>query len=251
MASFCLESVGTTFVSTRHAVKSIAFLKANRLRRPDLVLTFGVPLVDSHGAGLSAAESMSVHEEVYLAALDLSDAALSQRCIDVLAKRFPGSKRVRTLEAMALEAEGKFDEALARYNAILEDDPANTHVMKRRVAVISEMGNSAGAVKALIEYLDLYSSDADSWLELSRLYLGEAQYSKAAYCYEELLLLQPNNHVFHAKYAEVMYTMGGEHVKTARKYFAHSLNICPKNNARALYGLLMQAKLLERMLTSL
>lgn len=68
----------------------------------------------------------SVHEEVYLAALDLGDAELSKRCLAVLAQRFPTSFRVRTLKAMGLEAAGKFDEALAAYNGILEDDQANT-----------------------------------------------------------------------------------------------------------------------------
>lgn len=52
-----LEHVGGTFLNARHAVRSIAFLKSSRLRRPDLVLTFGLPLVDSKGAGLSQAES--------------------------------------------------------------------------------------------------------------------------------------------------------------------------------------------------
>lgn len=72
------------------------------------------------------ATGFSVHEEVYIAALDLGDAELSARCLDVLARRFPSSFRVRTLEAMGLEAAGRFSEALGVYDKILEDDAGNT-----------------------------------------------------------------------------------------------------------------------------
>lgn len=75
--------------------------------------------------------------------------------------------------------------------------------MKRRVAVFESMGNSAAAAQALVEYLGLFATDGDAWLQLSRIYLGAAQYQKAAYCYEELLLISPTNHVFHTKYADV------------------------------------------------
>ena len=87
----------------------------------------------------------SAHEEVYLAALDLDDAPLAKRCIEVLAGRFPGSFRVRTLQAMAQEAGGRFNEALSAYNAILEDDPANTvcaHARARQAGACSASGHA-------------------------------------------------------------------------------------------------------------
>ena len=46
-------------------------------------------------------------------------------------------------------------------------------------------------------------SDTDSWMELCDLYLMEQDYSKAAFCIEELILSNPRNHLFHQKYAEV------------------------------------------------
>jgi len=75
--------------------------------------------------------------------------------------------------------------------------------MKRRVAVLESMGNTTAAAQALVEYLALYSSDGDAWLQLGKIYLVDSQYRKAAFCYEELLLLAPTNHVFHTKYADV------------------------------------------------
>jgi tetratricopeptide (TPR) repeat protein len=106
--------------------------------------------------------------------------------------------------------------------------------------VLEQMGKAAEAAKALVDYLETYSADGDAWFELARLYLAEGQHRKAAFCYEELLLLAPTNHAFHLKYAEILYTLGtAADLKTARGYFAHALNLCPQNNARALYGLLM------------
>lgn len=46
-------------------------------------------------------------------------------------------------------------------------------------------------------------SDFEAWLELCDLYLHEMDYSKAAFCIEELLLANPYNHILHQKYAEV------------------------------------------------
>ena len=61
-------------------------------------------------------------------------------------------------------------------------------------------------------------------------------YKRAAFCVEELLLVDPHNHLYPQHYAELLYTMGGvENLDMARKYFAQSLKINP-NNMRALYG---------------
>jgi len=109
-------------------------------------------------------------------------------------------------------------------------------VHKRRVALLLSKGDTAGAVAALNDYLALNAGDPDAWLELARIYTAGAQYRRAAFCWEELLLLVPSNPVFLCKYAETLYTLGGPEVKTARKYFAKALALQP-DNLRALYGL--------------
>ena len=44
------------------------------------------------------------------------------------------SQRLKRLEGM-LEASGEFDKAMEHYDAILEDQPTEQRVMKRRIAV--------------------------------------------------------------------------------------------------------------------
>ena len=46
-------------------------------------------------------------------------------CIEALENQFPGSVRVRRLEAMLYEAEGSYKKAEDIYNEIIEKDDAN------------------------------------------------------------------------------------------------------------------------------
>ena len=52
-------------------------------------------------------------------------------------------------------------------------------------------------------------SDAESWMELCELYIAEQELAKAAFCCEELILQNPNNHIYFQRYAEVKFTQGG------------------------------------------
>ena len=54
------------------------------------------------------------------------------------------------------------------------------------------------------------------------------------------------NYIYHVRAGEIMYThgtaeRGGSHdqLLTARKYFAHALELNPQGNTRALFGLLL------------
>ena len=46
-------------------------------------------------------------------------------------------------------------------------------------------------------------TDFEAWMELCDLYLSQQDYTKAAFCVEELLMSNPHNHLYHQKYAEV------------------------------------------------
>lgn len=62
-----------------------------------------------------------------------------------------------------------------------------------------------------IRYLNLiafrFMSDQEAWHELCSLYLSENEYSKAAFCMEEVLLHNPHSHLIHQRLAEIRYTM--------------------------------------------
>jgi len=58
-------------------------------------------------------------------------------------------------------------------------------------------------INELNEYLKTFQADHEAWLELCEAYINEMEFSKAAYCLEELILMNPHNHVYHQKYADV------------------------------------------------
>ena len=49
----------------------------------------------------------------------------------------------------------------------------------------------------------------ESWFELAEIYLSEYEYEKAAYCFEELILLNPANFLIHQVYlcAKILFNL--------------------------------------------
>ena len=89
----------------------------------------------------------------------------------------------------------------------------------------------------------------EAWLELTDIYLAKLNYVKAAFCYEEVLSMQPNNFIVNLKYAEMLYSHGGndnlDNCYLARKYFSHALSLQNDNSnmlVRSLWGLLHTCK---------
>lgn len=48
--------------------------------------------------------------------------------------------------------------------------------------------------------------DQEGWQELSNLYLLEGEYAKSAYCMEEMILHNSQNHLYHQRNADIRYT---------------------------------------------
>lgn len=89
-------------------------------------------------------------------------------------------------------------------------------------------------VEALTKYLDTFYDDFEAWLELCDVYLNKYMYEQAAFCCEELILLQPTNHIIYLKYAEILYTL--QQYTLALKHYCKVLELCT-DHVRALYGL--------------
>ena len=58
-------------------------------------------------------------------------------------------------------------------------------------------------ISELNDYLKMFQADHEAWLELCDVYLYEMEYTKAAFCLEELILMHPHNHVYNQRYADV------------------------------------------------
>ncbi|XP_041362007.1 ER membrane protein complex subunit 2-like [Gigantopelta aegis] len=213
-------------------------LREEQIRDGDMVVQLweNVLIDYSHKLG---DELWQVYEQVCVAALDCRKLVMADACIEALLAKFPKSIRVRRLQGMLVEAEGRYDKAQELYDAILAEDPTNMFVRKRQVAILKAQGKYPEAIEKINKYLDKFMTDYEAWMELCDLYITEHDYVKAAFCLEELIMSNPHNHLYHQKFADIHYTMGGdENTKIARSYYSQAVKLNP-NNIRALYGLFM------------
>lgn len=181
-------------------------------------------------------EKWLIYEQVCIAALDCHRFDTVQECLRNLDYQFPESLRVCKLKAMELEALERYDGAMKLYDSILQHDDSNSVIYKRKVAILKAQNKIPEAIKELTDYLKKFMSDHEAWMELCDLYLAEQDYNKAAFCMEELIMSNPHNHLYHQRYAEIQYTIGGfENMELARAYFAQSVKLNP-HNMRSLFG---------------
>jgi len=81
-------------------------------------------------------------------------------------------------------------------------------------------------------------AETDAWVELGELYLSIREYQNALFCFEEVILAEPDNFHYHVKYADIRFTIGGsENLNLAKQHYAHSIELNNENNLRGLYGL--------------
>ncbi|XP_013782710.1 ER membrane protein complex subunit 2-like [Limulus polyphemus] len=214
--------------------------REENVRRSEEIVDFWLTLLSKHVNKLGD-EKWLVYEQVCIAALDCHNFILVQECLRTLDRQFPGSMRVRKLRAMKYEALERYEEAMKLYDSILQTDEANSVIYKRKIALLKAQNRIPDAIKELTEYLKKFMSDQEAWMELCSLYIQEQDYNKAAFCMEELILSNPHNHLYHQRYAEIQYTIGGpEGMKLARSYFAQAVKLNP-HNMRALFGLFLSA----------
>ncbi|KAK1393753.1 ER membrane protein complex subunit 2 [Heracleum sosnowskyi] len=217
----------------------LSLVRKLKLRRSNQVLKHGLSILNNSNLRSSLGpDEWTLYEQVAVAAMDCKCVDVAKDCIKVLQKKFPDSKRVGRLEAMLLEAKGSWQQAETAYSSLLEDNPLDQVILKRRVAMTRAQGNISGAIEKLNQYLEIFMADHDAWRELAEIYVSLQMYKQAAFCYEELLLSQPMIPIHHLAYADVLYTLGGlENLHTAKKYYASTIDLTGGRNTRALMGI--------------
>ncbi|KAJ6974653.1 hypothetical protein NC653_030697 [Populus alba x Populus x berolinensis] len=238
----------------------LCMVRKLKVRRSVKVLKHGLLILnDSKKRSSLGPEEWTLYEQVAVAAMDCQSLEVAklggmrffvlklmqyvicnllQDCANALQKKFPESKRVGRLEAMLLEAKGSWGEAEKAYSSLLEDNPFDQVVHKRRVALAKAQGNLTGAIDLLNKYLETFMADHDAWRELAEIYISLQMYKQAAFCYEELILSQPTVPLYHLAYADVLYTLGGiENLLTAKKYYSSTIDLTGGKNTRALFGI--------------
>ncbi|KAF9670078.1 hypothetical protein SADUNF_Sadunf13G0031100 [Salix dunnii] len=217
----------------------LCFVRKLKVRRSVKVLKHGLWILnDTKKRSSLGPEEWTLYEQVAVAAMDCQSLDVAKDCVNVLRKKFPESKRVGRLEAMLLEAKGSWGEAEKAYSSLLEDNPFDQVVHKRRIALAKAQGNLSGAIDLLNKYLETFMADHDAWRELAEIYISLQMYKQAAFCYEELILSQPTVPLYHLAYADVLYTLGGiENLLTAKKYYSITIDLTGGKNTRALFGI--------------
>ncbi|KAG0453195.1 hypothetical protein HPP92_025859 [Vanilla planifolia] len=217
----------------------LCLVRKLKARRSEKVLLHGLSILNNpKDRSRLGGEEWTLYEQVAIAAMDCQKIDVAKECVAALSQKFPGSLRVSRLEGMLLEAKGEWADAEKAYTCLLEENPLDQVIHKRKVAMAKAQGNPSAAVEYLNKYLSTFMADHDAWRELAEIYVGLQMYKQAAFCYEELILCQPAIPPYHLAYADVLYTMGGlENLQTAKKYYASTISLTGGKNTRALYGI--------------
>ncbi|KAK8329034.1 hypothetical protein V6Z11_A11G291200 [Gossypium hirsutum] len=120
----------------------LCLVRKLKVRRSEKVLKYGLSILnDPKKRSALGPEEWTLYEQVAIAAMDCQCLDFAKDCIKVLHKKFPESKRVGRLDCMLLEAKGSWAEAEKAYSSLLEDNPLDQAIHKRRVAMAKAQGN--------------------------------------------------------------------------------------------------------------
>ncbi|KAI1818050.1 tetratricopeptide [Poronia punctata] len=191
-------------------------------------------------------ESWTVYENLFLSCLRTGHDETAQQCLLQLVDRFgEDNERIMALKGLFKEAAAVDDvqlEAILReYEQILEGNPTNLPIAKRRAALLRSTGRAVDAVTALTSLLDMSPTDAEAWAELADLYLAQGLYQQAIFAQEEVLVLQPNAWNVHARLGEMLFMAAKtsdapKRLAEALKRFCRSVELCD-DYLRGYYGL--------------
>ena len=191
-------------------------------------------LLTAKGSSLGN-EKWTVLERVLLVSIKLDIEPWIGYCLKALRSKFPGSSRVERLVGLYREAKEDWIEAESIYKGMLNKTPENMYARKRMVACLKSQGRISDAIHAIIDQLEIFSTDSELWHELTMLYMSRVSFSRAAHAFEEVVLADPKSFYNLVVYAEIL-ASNSEWV-LARKYYCKSLEYRP-NEPRALWGLL-------------
>ncbi|OEU10552.1 hypothetical protein FRACYDRAFT_263803 [Fragilariopsis cylindrus CCMP1102] len=249
----------------------LRYIRAHELRESEKVIQHGQALLGEQvknskfGLRDEAARSAAL-EQICLAAIDIDNHLLAERCLEELKQTSTGgaisgggknkdgslvkdSDRYRRLLGRCLEAANDYEGALLLYEKMLKENPSNLIALQRKYCILRQQkSETTGGVtpmnvvlEALNEYLGQQLSDVSGWYEMSQLRLSLADFKGAAYALEQVILGSPLDADIHRELGEVYATIGGVEYSTyARKHMAQALELDP-TNIRAQFGLLCVA----------
>lgn len=211
-------------------------------------------MAQTNAGKLSDVDFADKIEDFFMACLELKLMDWAELFLKALCNMFPDGIKTMRLMAMWYEANGAIIKAQEIYNEIIESCPTDSASIKRLVCLYKHNNDISQSVKVLNKYLEVNMTDEDAWLELADIHLSKQNFTKAQYCLEEVLVINPRNPQFVIRLAETVMSGADNNVskfELARKYFAHSLMLLDDekssgkpaiNVPRALFGLLKACK---------
>jgi tetratricopeptide (TPR) repeat protein len=205
-----------------------------------------------------SSESWASHERLFYACLQAGDDKSAFLLLERLTQRFgPDNERVMGMRGLYQEAVAENEEDLRKvlqeYNKILSES-MNVAIHKRRISLIRSLKQYDEAISLLVDFLEIYPTDAEAWCELADLYESQGLSSQAIFSLEEALINMPFAWNIHARLGEVAYlaacandgSAASQQLLTdAIQRFSRSIELCD-GYLRGYYGLyLATAKFLE------
>lgn len=249
-----------TLSSNNDHLGVLRYIRAHEIREPTTVITHGLALFGDQLDAKTVSDEASriaALEQICLAAIDIDDHALAQKCLDALRASkvnssegkseeslVQGSDRYQRLLGRCLEAANDHEGAMTLYERMLKQNPSNLVALQRKYCVLRARKDSTpeAVLTALNEYLGQQLSDVGGWYEMSQLRISMADFKGAAYALEQVVLGNPLDDDVHRQLAEVYATIGGlENTACARKHMAQALELNP-TNIRAQFGLVSVAQ---------
>ncbi|CBH12840.1 hypothetical protein, conserved [Trypanosoma brucei gambiense DAL972] len=246
-----LTPLGVKQLSRKEKRELLQLHREKETRNSNVVLLLGTDLLAGGTSGIGSQELFCIYEQILIAALDCGRVDTSRQYLSLLQKQFgKQSVRVRRLEGLCLEAEGRAEEAEGHYRALLKDFPSDDFPVKRLSTMLKSEGKYHKAIEVLEKqlvytdvndekhtFLELHGGNCLSvYRELSNLHYLCENYTKALHHANEAMLLSSSCYLSHTRLAELYY-MAGDHRHSLVEY-AQSLRLNDHpNNSRAAYGL--------------
>ncbi|KAI9370001.1 hypothetical protein BJX61DRAFT_113889 [Aspergillus egyptiacus] len=209
----------------------------------------GKLLTRSSTLGKEGAGDYDVLEKLFFSCTQSADDQAALLCLERLTQRFGSSnEKVMALcgiydEATAGDQLG-LEKCLQKYDDILQNNPMNLPILKRRIALLRSLSRPSDAISALLQVIEATPTDAEAWCELAELYQSQGMSQQAIFSFQEALLIVPHAWNVHARLGEVLYIYARSLETEAMyqtlypsiRHFCRSIELC-NDYLRGFYGL--------------
>lgn len=115
-----------------------------------------------------------------------------------------------TDQANALKAEGRFDEAVTAYRAIVDIAPDNPVVSYNLAAALADAGRNKEAIDWVSRAISKGITAPEAWILLARAFAAEEKVDESMRAFSEAIQRQPTNAVAQREFAQLVWMTTGD-----------------------------------------